>query len=111
MRDHAIAREVTLDQAAAHLTADRDQWFHGHRGWLREPEEARPTAADETQRPETAARTHAPEQLARHHAALAAARAQRDSTAPLRPGWKPTRHRRRVTPPSMQPQPLKPAPP
>ncbi|WP_052391157.1 DciA family protein [Streptomyces sp. NRRL B-24484] len=89
MRDQAIARQVALDQAAAHTAADRDQWFRGHRGWLREPEGARPTAApQETRRPETAARTHAREQLARHHAALAAARAQRAGAVPLRPARK-----------------------
>ncbi|MEW1914480.1 DciA family protein [Kitasatospora sp. NPDC085895] len=89
MRDQAIARQVALDQTAAHLTADRDQWFHGHRGWLREPEGAQPTT-DATRRPETAARAHAREQLARHHAALAAARAQRAGAVPLRPVRKPT---------------------
>ncbi|MFJ2191605.1 DciA family protein [Kitasatospora sp. NPDC087861] len=80
MRDQAVARQVTLDEA----TADRDKWFRGHRGWLREPEGTLPTTAEDIRHQEAADRVHARDRLARHHAALAAARATRTGALLLR---------------------------
>ncbi|MER7848326.1 DciA family protein [Kitasatospora sp. NPDC096077] len=90
MRDQAVARRVALDEATADRAADRDKWFHGHRGWLREPEGTLP-ATEDIRHQEAADRLHAREQLARHHAALAAARVIRAGALLLRTACPATR--------------------
>ncbi|MFF4385004.1 hypothetical protein [Kitasatospora sp. NPDC001547] len=80
MREQALARQATLDEAAA----AREEILRQHFNRLREPEANHQHAIEVASNPATTADEHTRQQRERHRAALAVARAARAGAIPLR---------------------------